>query len=257
MPGYYAHLATVNPVVSKNRCFIYGVEMPDLLKKYYKLGGLIYAEEKYNLLHIKDMPFFSFFEERVQQDADDKDSTNGLHYGWSSSPDIYLFWNSLSSNQKNNSFFIGYLWHLLGDKLVYSWLDIEGKFNSFLKQHKNDPNLSTLMEIEYKKLHNDWDKLNALIRDRYPDVILTPEVIELNTVKYNSDSHLDYVDWNILKNIIDYMRSINPLEEDSEKIINEIKLLLPQNNNLGIDNLCKMKILSKKLSFENNQYKKI
>ena len=64
MPGYYAHLATVNPVVSKNRSFIYGVEMPDLLKKYYKLGGLIYAEEKYNLLHIKDMPFFSFFEER-------------------------------------------------------------------------------------------------------------------------------------------------------------------------------------------------
>ena len=239
MPGYYAHLATVNPVVSKNRSFIYGVEMPDLLKKYYKLGGLIYAEEKYCSFQMNDMPFFSFFEERVQQDADDKDSTNGLHYGWSSSPDIYLFWNSLSSVEKRNPFFIGYLWHLLGDKLVYSWLDIEGKFDNFLEWHKNDPNLSTLMELEYKKLHNDWDKLNALIRDRYPDVILTPEVIELNTVKFISDNHLDYVDWNILKNIIDYMRGINPLEEDSEKIINEIMSFLPEETDCSIDTLNK------------------
>ncbi len=245
MPGYYAHLATVNPVVSKNRSFIYGVEMPDLLKKSYKLAGLIYAEEKYPLLPIQDMRFFSFFEERVQQDADDKDSTNGLHYGWSSSPDIYLFWNSLSSNQKNNSFFIGYLWHLLGDKLVYSWLDIEGKFNSFLEQHKNDPNLSTLMELEYKKLHNDWDKLNALIRDRYPDVILTPEVIELDFVKYDYDSHMDYVDWNIVKKIIDYMRSINPLEEDMEIIINEFMSFLPEETDCSIDTLNKKLKLSR------------
>ncbi len=245
MPGYYAHLATVNPVVSKNRSFIYGVEMPDLLKKYYKLGGLIYAEEKYCSFQMNDMPDFSFFEDRVQQEVEDKNSTDGLHYGWSSSPDIYLFWNSLSSNQKNNSFFLGYLWHLLGDKLVYSWLDIEGKFDNFLEWHKNDSNLSTLMELEYKKLHNDWNKLNALIRDRYPDVILTPEVIELNTVKFNSDNHLDYVDWNIVKKIIDYMRSINPLEEDSEKIINEIMSFLPEETDCSIDTLNKKLKLSR------------
>ena len=104
MPGYYAHLATVNPVLNKNRSFIYGIEMPDLLKDYYYLYGFDYTKQKYNSIQTIDMPNFSLFEDRVQQDADDKDSTDGLHYGWSSSPDIYLFWNSLSSNQKNSSF---------------------------------------------------------------------------------------------------------------------------------------------------------
>ena len=63
MPGYYAHLATVNPVVSKNRSFIYGVEMPDLLKDYYYLYGFDYTKEKYNSIQTIDMPNFSLFEE--------------------------------------------------------------------------------------------------------------------------------------------------------------------------------------------------
>jgi len=239
MPGYYAHLATVNPVVSKNRSFIYGVEMPDLLKDYYCLYGFDYTKKKYNSIQTIDMPNFSLFEDRVQQNCEDKFSTDGVHYGWSSSPDVHLFWNSLSECDKKNPFFIGYLWHLLFDLLVYSWLSIENKFDNLLEQYKNVPNLSTLMELEYKKLHNDWDKLNALIRDRYPDVILTPEVIELNTVKFNSDNHLDYVDWNILKKIIDYMRSINPLEEDIEKIISEFMSFLPEETDCSIDTLNK------------------
>ena len=46
MPGYYVHLATVNPKIKENRNFIYGVEMPDLLKKYFKAYGLNGAREK-------------------------------------------------------------------------------------------------------------------------------------------------------------------------------------------------------------------
>ena len=239
MPGYYAHLATVNPVLDKNRSFIYGVEMPDLLKDYYYLYGFDYTKQKYNSIQTINMPNFTFFEERVQQDDVDKSSTDGVHYGWSSSPNVHFFWNSLSECDKKKPFFIGYLWHLLFDLLVYPWLSIEKKFDIFLDQHKNDSNLSTLMQLEYDKLHNDWNKLNALIRDRYPDVILTPEVIELDFVKYDYDSHLDYVDWNIVKIIIDYMRSINPLEEDSEKIINEFMSFLPEETDCSIDTLNK------------------
>ena len=37
MPGYYVHLAVSNKEVRKDRSFVLGVEIPDLLKKYVKL----------------------------------------------------------------------------------------------------------------------------------------------------------------------------------------------------------------------------
>lgn len=227
MPGYYVHLATVNPKIKGNRNFIYGVEMPDLLKKYFKAYGLNGAREKYDSIKINGMPDFSTFELRVQQ-TEKSNCRDGMHYGFSSNPDFMYFWNNLSEEQKRNPFYIGYLWHLLTDLLMYTYLDIETKFEIFAKTHANDENLLELQNLEYKKLHNDWDKTNSRIRDMYPDVILPPEIIELDIVKFASGNQLSYVDWEVIKSLTNYMREFNPLEEDINLIIENIINLLSQ-----------------------------
>lgn len=101
------------------------------------------------------------------------------------------------------------------------------------------------MKIEYKKLHSDWDKTNSKIRSTYPDVILTPEVLDLDVVKFIDDDQLAYVDWNIIKSITDYMRTINPLDQDINRIIDEIMSFLPEHNDYSIGTLNKKLTLSK------------
>lgn len=244
MPGYYVHLAASNQNARKNRSFVFGVEMPDLLKSYFKLYGLDNTRKKYNSIKTLEMPDFSYFETRVQQQENNL-SNSGMHYGWSSSPDIMCYWNSLTKYEKQNPFYIGYLWHLLTDLFMYKYLDIETKFNYFAEQHKYDKNISELMTVEYEKLHSDWDKTNAKIKSIYPDVVLTPEIVELDVVKFINDDHTDYIDWNIIKSITDYMRIINPLEQDISTIIDEIMTLLPKQNDYSAGTLCKKLTLSK------------
>ena len=111
---------------------------------------------------------------------------------------------------------------------MYTYLDIETKFEIFAKTHANDENLLELQNLEYKKLHNDWDKTNSRIRDMYPDVILPPEIIELDIVKFASGNQLSYVDWEVIKSLTNYMRKFNPLEEDVNLIIENFISLLPQ-----------------------------
>ncbi len=121
MPGYYVHLAASNYIARNNRSFVCGLETPDLLKKYYKLYGLAGVREKYKKLKTEDMPDFTYFETRVQQ-KETMENNNGLHYGLSSRPDVVSYWNSLTNDQKQNPFYIGYLWHLLTDLLMYKYL---------------------------------------------------------------------------------------------------------------------------------------
>ena len=244
MPGYYVHLAVSNKDVRRDRSFVLGVEMPDLLKKYVKLYGLDGARIKYNSIKTTKMPEFSYFESRVQQQENNL-SNNGMHYGWSSNPDIMCYWNSLGKFEKQNPFYIGYLWHLLTDLFMYKYLDIEGKLNRFAEQHKADKNISELIKLEHKKLHNDWDKINAKIITIYPDVVLTPEVLELDLVKLINDDELTYVDWNIIKTITDYMRTINPLNQEIDKIIDEIMTFMKEQNDYSVDTLNKKLVLSK------------
>lgn len=244
MPGYYIHLAASNQKARNNRSFVYGIEIPDLLKSYLKMYGLEGSKEKYNSIKTKEMPDFTYFESRVQQQENSL-SSNGMHYGYSNNPNIMYYWNSLTKIEKQNPFYIGYLWHLLTDLIIYKYLNIESKLSNFVKQHKDDKNIKVLMEIEKKKLHNDWDKTNAKIKSTYPDVILTPEIIELNVIKFINYGQMYYIDWNIIKAIIDYMRSINPLEQDINTIIDEMMSLLPEQNDCNIVTLNKKITLSK------------
>lgn len=218
MPGYYLHLAACKGNTLKNRSFVLGVEAPDLLKKHFKIyGNVVEARKKYETLKTADMPDYGELETRIQQ-KETVNSTTGLHYGVSSNPDIYECWNSLSETQKNNPFWRGYIWHLLTDKFIYSKLDIDAKFQKILDNNKN----ATNMQTEVKKLHTDWDKTNAKVRDTYPEICLPEEVKELGVVQFIEEGNLFYIDWTVLKEAIDFLRNFNPLSTDMDYIIKTI-----------------------------------
>ncbi len=224
MPGYYIHLAACKPEARQNLSFLRGVEAPDILKKHFKMYGIDGAREKYNSLKTPDMPDYKILEERIQQ-KEKIGSTDGLHYGVSSQPNVLEFWLSLSNEEKSNPFYKGYLWHLLTDLLVYSWLNIDKKFEQVILQASKDIDMNEFKKAETKKLHNDWDRLNACIRDRYTDVILPPEVTELRVVNFIEDKEFSYVDSAIVYRAIDYLRNFEQLEVD-EKDIQIIKGML-------------------------------
>ena len=219
MPGYYLHLAACGGELIKNRSFVLGVEAPDILKKHLKDAGddIVKARAKYDSLRTGDMPDYSDFETRVQQ-KEVRGKLEGMHYGKSSSTNVRAFWSQLSGEQRNTSFYRGYAWHLLTDAIMYAKLDIDARFSKVLGDKLYDEELRWK---EVEKLHLDWDKTNTLVRDTYPEVVLTPEVEELNVVGFE-DGELIYVDWHILKQTIDFLRTFDPLSGDMDAIIEEI-----------------------------------
>lgn len=218
MQGYYLHLAACKGNTLKNRSFVLGVEAPDLLKKHFKIyGNVVEARKKYETLKTADMPDYGELETRIQQ-KETVNSTTGLHYGVSSNPDIYACWNSLSETQKNNPFWRGYIWHLLTDKFIYSKLDIDAKFQKILDNNKNATNMKT----EVKKLHTDWNKTNAKVRDTYPEICLPEEVKELSVVQFIEEGNLFYIGWTVLKEAIEFLRNFNPLGTDMDYIIKTV-----------------------------------
>ena len=169
MPGYYLHLASSNEKALKNRSFVLGVEAPDMLKKHVKVYGEERAKAEYNFLKTDQMPPYDVFKSRIKQKEDGK-RKSGLHYGHSSNPGVKEYWSRLTAEQKKNPFYRGYVWHLLTDAILYGRLNIEAKAAKIPKED---------MAAEIKKLHDDWDRTNARVRDTYPEVSLTKEVKEL------------------------------------------------------------------------------
>lgn len=223
MPGYYLHFAACNKETLKNRTFVLGVEAPDILKKHVKFyGGIREANIKYDSIRTSEMPQYSELQERIMQ-KETAYNNDGLHYGLSSNPDVKAFWSSLSEEQKKNPFYRGYVWHLLTDAIMYKRLKIDEKFQNVLKKNQDDNlNIEEIKKIEVKKLHADWDKTNAKVRDTYPNISLTDEVKELGVVKFIDEGNLDYVDWPTLKEIIDYLRTFDPIKGDMEKMIEDV-----------------------------------
>lgn len=222
MPGYYIHLAACGGDSLENRSFVLGVEAPDILKKHVKVcGGINAAHAKYDELRTDEMPEYSALQPRIQQ-KEKVNSNDGLHYGLSSQPDVKACWYGLSNEQKANPFYRGYVWHLLTDAIMYRRLNIDAKFVKVMKENQNYQNIEEFWEREHKKLHRDWDKINALVRDTYPEVSLTDEVKELGVVQFVTDGELVYVDWTLIKEIIDYLRTFDPLNGNMESIIDNV-----------------------------------
>ena len=92
-------------------------------------------------------------------------------------------------------------------------MDIDAKAAKIPEENK---------EEETKKLHDDWDRTNARVRDTYPEVSLTKEVKELGIVKFITEGEMAYVDWEIVKNTIDYLRKFDPLNGDMDEIIEKV-----------------------------------
>lgn len=222
MPGYYLHLAACGGQALKNRSFVLGVETPDILKKHVKVcGGIDGARAKYKSIRTDDAPDYQELEARVQQ-KERYGSTDGLHYGLSSSPNVKAFWDGLSEHQKRNPFYRGYAWHLLTDAIMYGRLNIDAKFQKFLEANQGAPNIEELKKGEVKKLHADWDKTNARVRDAYPEVSLPDEVKELGVVQFITEGELVYVDWDLLKDTIKYLRTFDPMNGDMDVIIETV-----------------------------------
>lgn len=221
MPSYYTHSAVCKKGTLKNRSFVLGVEVPDLLKKYIKLYGSEKAGAKFNVLRTKLTPEYSQLRIRAEQ-KETQENNDGLHYGVSSNPDVRACWNDFKKAGRIGPFERGYVWHLLTDKLIYSRLDIDRKFKAVLEAAgKEQKNIDEIKAVEVKKLHKDWDKINARIRDTYPEVQLTEEVRELGVVQFE-EGELFYVDWDVVKDTIDYLRTFDPLNGDMDSIIEEV-----------------------------------
>ena len=209
MPGYYLHFAACGGDSLKNRSFVLGVEAPDILKKHVKVcGGIKEAHAKYDSLRTNEMPDYSELQARILQ-KERADSNEGLHYGLSSKPDIMACWSGLSEKQKTNPFYRGYVWHLLTDAIMYGRLNIDAKFMKVLQENEGNPNLEEVKMRERKKLHADWDKTNALVRDTY-------------VVQFIEEGDLVYVDWHILKDTIEYLRTFDPLYGNMHSIIEDV-----------------------------------
>ena len=222
MPGYYLHFAACGGDSLKNRSFVLGVEAPDILKKHVKAcGGIEAAHAKYDSLRTNEMPEYSELQSRILQ-KERVDSNEGLHYGLSSKPDIMACWSGLSEKQKTNPFYRGYVWHLLTDAIMYGRLNIDAKFMKVLQENEENPNLEEVKMRERKKLHADWDKTNALVRDTYPEITLPEEVKELGVVQFIEEVDLVYVDWHILKDTIGYLRTFDPLYGNMNSIIKDV-----------------------------------
>lgn len=222
IPGYYLHLAACRENALEDRSFVLGVEAPALLKKHVKVfNGIEGACAKYDSLRTIKMPKYDELLSRIQQ-KETANSYDGLHYGLSSKPGVRVFWNSLSEEKKLNPFYRGYVWHLLTDTIMYGRLNIDAKFQKFLDENQGHPNIEELKKGEVKKLHVDWDKTNALVRDTYQEVSLPDEVKELGVVQFITEGDLVYVDWNILKETIDYLRTFDPINGDMDSIIDTV-----------------------------------
>lgn len=207
MPGYLVHLASCYPPALDNPPFRIGVEAPDLLGKYYRLYGLEGAKEKWESLPISNLPPFERFALRIEQ-FPKEGTTDGLHFGTSSNPDILAFWQSLSVSEQTSSFWRGYLWHLFTDKLFYQRLNVEPLISASISTAK-DYQKAKKQEVEL--LHKDWDRTNAKILTLYPQIQIPPEIQELDIIRFDDEKDLKYVNASILFKTIAYLRSFDPL----------------------------------------------
>ncbi len=215
MPGYLLHLAACKPALLENVSFRKGVEAPDLLKKWVFKLGLDEARKKYATWKETNMPEFSYFEQRALSTDDDRKM--GLHFGYSSNPDLIAFLDTISEKDMKNPFWRGYFWHLITDKLMYSWLNVGERYGQELLRQIREGNAHEDVEkAEKKKLHDDWDRTNEMVREKFNiSMPLPSEIEELNVVKFINDGQpLTYISWDKVELAIELLRALNPLKEN-------------------------------------------
>lgn len=223
MPGYLLHLAACKPDLLENESFRKGVEAPDLLKKWVAKFGLDEARKKYASWKEIDMPSFSFFEERAL--AKDDDQAMGLHYGYSSNPDLVAFLDMLPKGDEKNPFWRGYFWHLVTDKIMYTWLNIGKTYKRKIQRLMKEGYSEDVEKNEKKRLHDDWDRINKLVLEEF-NVSLPPEIEELNIVKFINDGQpLTYIKWEEVKQIIKVLRTMQSLTRDLNNVENLINMI--------------------------------
>ena len=63
---------------------------------------------------------------------------------------------------------------------------------------------------------------SAHVRETYHNISLTEEVKELGVVQFLSQGEMTYVNWTLLKETIDFLRTFDPLNGDMDVIIETV-----------------------------------
>lgn len=203
MPGYVIHLAACNYAELGYPGYQKGILAPDILKEWYKTKGSLEAVHlKYDQWKTTEMPEFELLAERINQ-KERLGSSEGLHYGLSTNPDIEAFMQDPNVNI-SIAFWSGYHDHLYTAKKIYQALKIDQKFSEIWEEIKNLPNAKEIYRQEVEKLHNDWDVINKRYLKKY-NIVLPWEVFELDVVKFK-DGETTYVDVQILDEVVEDLR---------------------------------------------------
>lgn len=184
----------------RDRNFTIGVELKNLLQKYYVFFGNSGAQIKYEEIRTKMMPEYEFWEEKLK-------SLQNI------SPGVLSFLDELTNEQKKYPFYKGYCLSLIVDELLEKNSIINGRF------------LSTSKGLKSFAIQEELCMINTLIQKTYPEVYVTDEVANMCPVKYipvEDTKTLRYVNWEALKMLIDYLRSFDFLYGDIEKITHNI-----------------------------------
>lgn len=183
MPGYKYHDATGAPSLMNVQAYRKGLIAPDYTKRLKsKADFLLFTID----CNPKETPSFEDFQLVM----------GNSHFGYSSAPKIEDFL-ALPLNF-DLPFWKGYCTHLIGDKIAYQC----GAVKMQLFSEDSDK----IGKDEAKKiLHDDWNKLNAILDERY-NISILPEVEALNVVLY-SDGTPHYVDSELLIAEIERLRN--------------------------------------------------
>ena len=196
MPGYVVHDATGRKDMMSSLSYRKGLNAPDYFKKINTKEEF----DKYFELCSKEE--ILSYEEFLELS---KESSN-FHFGYSSDPDIRKFID-LSFVDISKPFWKGYLTHLIGDKEVYN-----GRNNCvYPEKFQKD---GSPKEI----LHQDWDKTNKVLQERY-QIPLLLEIKQLGIVNY-IDGEPIYINVRNIIKVIEKMRHMS--DEDFKNYISKL-----------------------------------
>ena len=207
MQGFYLYLATCHEQALKDWNFVLGLEAKQLLDiEGTKISGLELARTNYSFWRTKKSPEFD----------------EVMNYINNSENNPIAFWNKLSEEQKQSTFFRGMCWQILVDFILHNGLSIDTlqkiEMSAFFYQHSHlllcSPEINEFKKIQAQELERDWKEANTLVSSYYPGNSVYESIVE--------KTKFHYISWKLLVETLAFLRSVNPLITDMNILIHEV-----------------------------------
>ena len=207
MQGFYLYLATCHKQALEDRNFVLGLEAQTLMEEWTQTGGLELARTNY----------YSFWRTEKSPEFDEV-----MNYINNSENNPIAFWDKLSEEQKQSTFFRGMCWQLLVDASMYRSLNIDTlmkiEMSAFFYQHSHlllcSPEIKEFKKMQALKLERDWQEANTLVCLYYPGDCIHESIVEKKDFRY--------INWKLLIQTLEFLRSVNPLFTDMNVIIHKV-----------------------------------